>query len=104
MNHARFIAIAGKGAATLLVGAGTVAISLLVAGYVVALCAGSVRGIGAAILFGGAALGVCAAFGFFLVRVAWPWRAVIGIALIAGSFLLLPRPTCAAEQQSNVEC
>lgn len=104
MNHVRLMEITGKGAAVLLAGAGSFVMSLLVAGYVVAICAGSVRGAGIAALFGGVALGVCTVFGFLLVRVTWPWRAVIGIALIASSFLLLPRPTCATEQQLNVEC
>jgi len=104
MVYKRIVVVAGKGAALLLASVGVLSVSMLLAGYVVALWGSSLRGLPVTALFGVVAVIVCAAFGFALVQLSWRWRAAVGLVLMAGCFLLLPRSACAAEQQVNVEC
>lgn len=37
-------------------------------------------------------------------RLAWPWRPALGVLLLAGSFMLLPRPHCGAEPPERTGC
>lgn len=39
-----------------------------------------------------------------LKRLAWRWRAIAGLLLLAGSFMLLPRPTCATTSTPQAGC
>jgi len=99
-----FQSVMGKAAALALAGGGALAVSALAAMYVVMLCGRAVSGWIALALFAFVALAALAALSTVLKRLIWSGRAALGVLLLAGSFLLLPRPTCAAEPSSQVGC
>jgi hypothetical protein len=100
----RYLTFAGKIAAGMVAGLGALTVSALAGIYAVVLCAGSIQGVAANWLFLAVVLTALICLGLALSRLSWSWRAVVGVLLVAGGFMLLPRPSCAAEPESHVEC
>lgn len=82
-------------------GTGVLAASLLVSIYAMVLCGG---GLAALVLFPIVALLTAVALIFAMARLRWPWRPVVGVLLLAGCFLLLPRPSCARAYTTQADC
>jgi hypothetical protein len=104
MPASHYLSSIGKAATVTLAGAAAVVASLLVALYAVMLCGSSLGGTAISVVFGLVALAMLAVLGYGFRKLSWPLRALAGIALLAGSFLLLPRPTCAAKPQATMDC
>lgn len=99
-----YLLLAGKVATATLAGAAALAVSLIAAFYAVALCGSSLRGTAISVVFGTVSLLMLAVLGYAFRKLSWPLRALVGVALLAGSFLLLPRPACAAKPQATTNC
>lgn len=104
MSLKPYATLAGKAVAAFLSGIGALVASALFGMYVILLCAGPLGNVATGVLFAGVVLLVLTALVLGLRKLSWTWRAAIGVLLIAGSFLVLPRPTCAAHTQSNEGC
>lgn len=104
MPAPRSLSLAGKVATATLAGAAALVVSLLTALYVVALCGSSLTGTAISLVFGLVALAMLAVLGYGFRKLSWPLRALAGVALLAGSLLLLPRPACAGEPQATTGC
>lgn len=100
----QYLLFAGKVATATLAGAAALAVSLLAAFYAVVLCGRLVDDRAISVVFGLVALAMLAALGYGFRKLSWPLRAVVGVALLAGSFLLLPRPVCAEASQTTTDC
>lgn len=100
----RYLTYGGKIATVAIAGVAVLVASLLAATYAVALCGSSLRGVAIDVVFGGVALAIVGTLGFVLIRLSWSLRALMGVTLLVVSFLLLPRPTCAAEPQTTTDC
>ncbi|WP_157214650.1 hypothetical protein [Polaromonas sp. CF318] len=104
MPASHYLSSIGKAATVTIAGAAAVVVSLLAALYAVMLCGSALGGTAIGVVFGLVALAMLVALGYGFWRLSWPLRALVGIALLAGSFLLLPRPTCAAKPQATIDC
>ena len=100
----QYLLFAGKVATATLAGAAALAVSLVAAFYAVVLCGRFVEDRAISVVFGLVALAMLAALGYAFRKLSWPLRAVVGAALLAGSFLLLPRPVCAEALQATADC
>jgi hypothetical protein len=100
----RYLLFAGKVATATFAGAAALAVSLIAAFYAVALCGSSLRGTAVSVVFGTVSLLMLAVLGYAFRKLSWPLRAAVGAALLAGSFLLLPRPVCAEALQTTTDC
>ncbi|MEO6277522.1 hypothetical protein [Roseateles sp.] len=49
-------------------------------------------------------LAMLAGLALLMKRLAWPWRAALGVCLLAGSFMLLPRHGCGDEPPARSSC
>jgi hypothetical protein len=94
----------GKVASVVIAGAAALLVSVLAAFYTVALCGSSLQGAAISVVFGVVALAMLAVLGYGFRKLSWTNRMLVGVALLACSFLLLPRASCAAEDQTTTGC
>jgi len=104
MPAPQYLSSIGKVATAALAGVAALALSLLTALYAVVLCGSSLGGTAISVVFGLVALAMLAVLGYGFRKLSWPLRALAGVVLLAGSFLLLPRPICAAQPQASTDC
>lgn len=104
MPASQYLSFAGKVVTVMLAGAGTLVVSLLTAFYAIAICGGTLGGTAISVVFGLVALAMLALSGYGFRKLSWPMKALAGAVLLAGCFLLLPRPACAAEPQATMDC
>ena len=93
-----------KIASMVIASAAALLVSLLAAFYTVALCVGLLQGATISVVFGVVVLAMLAVLGYGLRKLSWAHRMLVGVALLTGSFLLLPRATCAADDQTKTGC
>lgn len=94
----------GKVASVVIAGAAALFVSSLVAFYTVALCGSALQGATISVVFGVVVLAMLAVLGYGLRKLSWAHRMLVGVALLTCSFLLLPRATCAADDQTTTGC
>jgi hypothetical protein len=99
-----YILYSGKVASVAVAGAAALLVSLLAAFYAVALCGSSLQGTTISVVFGAVALAMLAVLGYGFHKLSWTHRMLVSVAFLACSFLLLPRPTCAADDQTTAGC
>lgn len=99
-----YLLYSGKVASVVIAGAAALLVSVLVALYTVALCGSSLLGAAISVVFGVVVLAMLAVLGYGFRKLSWTHRMLVGVALLACSFLLLPRATCAAEDQTTTGC
>jgi hypothetical protein len=104
MNSIRRAAVIGKVAVVASCGVAALGAALLSAMYAAVIWGGPSGGGTAVAVFAGIGLAVAATLVVALVKLPWRLRAVVGVVLLAGVAFLLPRPTCATETRSQVEC
>jgi hypothetical protein len=104
MNSTRPAAVIGKVAVVALSGMAALGAALLSAMYATVIWGWPSSAAMAFAVFAGTGLAVGAVLVVALVKLPWQLRAVVGVVLLAGVALLLPRPTCATEASSHVEC
>jgi len=94
----------GRLSSWVLAGVGALVAATLVGAYTLALGAPYLRDWQANAAFVGVALLALALLGLAIRRLPHFAKAAIGILLLAASFLLLPRPSCASEKPGTVDC
>lgn len=99
-----YLLYSSKVASVVVASAAALVVSLLAAFYLVALCGSSLQGITIGVVFGLAALAIFAVLGYGLRKLSWGYRMLVGVILLAASLLMLPRPTCASENQTPTGC
>ncbi len=99
-----YLLYSGKVASVVIAGAAALLVSLLAAFYTVALCGSSLSGEIIGVVFGAVVLAMLAVLGYGFRKLSWAHRMLVGAALLACSFLLLPRATCAADDQTTTGC
>lgn len=104
MNLIRPVAVIGKTAVVAVSGLAALGAALLSGMYAAVMCGGPAGGGTAVAVFAAIGLAVAVTLVVALVKLSWRLRAVVGMALLAGVVLLLPRPTCATETGSHIEC
>jgi ABC-type glycerol-3-phosphate transport system permease component len=78
--------------------------SSLTAFCVVLIWGSALQGMAISAVFGVIALVTLTALGYGFHRLSWRNRGLLGVILLASSFLLLPRPTCASEDLTTAGC
>jgi len=98
------ISLIGRLSSWLLAGVGALVAATLIGAYALALGASYFRDGQATAAFVVAALLALALLGFAIWRLPHFAKAAVGVLLLAGSLLLLPRPSCASEKPGTVDC
>nr|WP_315207374.1 hypothetical protein [uncultured Albidiferax sp.] len=83
---------------------GALVAATLIGAYTLALVAHHLRDGQAIAAFVGVALLALALLGLAIWRLPHFAKAAVGVLLLAASFLLLPRPSCASEKPGTVDC
>lgn len=99
-----YLLYSGKVASVVIAAAAALLVSVVAAFYTVALCGSSLQGAAISVVFGVVVLAMLAVLGCGFRKLPWTHRMLVGVALLACSFLLLPRATCAAEDQTTTGC
>ena len=99
-----YLLYSGKVASVVIAGAAALLVSLLAAFYTVAICGSVLPGEVIGVVFGAVVLASLAVLGYGFRKLSWAHRMLVGVALLTCSFLLLPRPTCAADDQTTTGC
>jgi uncharacterized membrane protein len=94
----------GKVASVVIAGTAALLVSVLTASYAVALCGSSIQGAAIGIVFGVVVLAMLAVLAYGFRKLTWTHRMLVSVALLACSFLLLPRATCADDYQTTTGC
>jgi hypothetical protein len=98
------IARIGRLSSWVLAGIGALVAAALVGAYTLAIGAPHLREGQAIAVFVGVALLALALLGLAIWRLPHFAKAALGILLLAASFLLLPRPSCAQDKPGTVDC
>lgn len=104
MNSMRRAAVIGKAAVVAVSGLAALGAALLSGMYAAVMWGAPAGGRTAVAAFAAIGLAVAVTLVVALVKLSWRLRAVVGVVLLAGVVLLLPRPTCATEKSSHIEC
>lgn len=88
-----YILYSGKVASVVIAAAAALLMSVLAAFYAVALCGSLLQGSATSVVFGVVVLAMLAVLGYGFRKLLWTQRMLVGVALLACSFLLLPRAT-----------
>lgn len=86
-----YILYSGKVASVVIAAAAALLMSVLAAFNTAALCGSLLQGSATSVVFGVVALAILAVLGYGFRKLLWTQRMLAGVALLACSFLLLPR-------------
>ncbi|PTT84146.1 hypothetical protein DBR42_15380 [Pelomonas sp. HMWF004] len=105
MNPSPIATRALKAIVLMIAGLGSLAAALMVAFLTTAL-SGLVTSVHALTALMGlmTLLATLAALAVLMKRLTWRWRAAVGVLLLAGSFMLLPRHGCGPELPARTGC
>ena len=92
-----YLLYSGKVVSVAIAGAAALLMSLLAAFYTVVLCGNSLQGATITVVFGAVVLAMLAVLSYGFRKLSWAYRMLVGAAILACSFFLLPRATCAAD-------
>ena len=104
MSLMRRAAVIGKAGVVVVSGLAALGAALLSGMYAAVTWGGPAGGGTAVVAFAVIGLAVALTTVVALVKLSWRLRAVVGVVLLVGIVLLIPRPTCATETSSHIEC
>lgn len=107
MNSMRWARIVGKAAVVVVSVLAVLGAALLSGMYAAVIWGGAPAGgaaVAAVAAFAATGLAVAVTSVVSLVKLSWRLRAVVAVVVLTGVVLLLPRPTCATETTSYIEC
>ena len=100
----RWARIVGKAAVVVVSVLAVLGAALLSGMYAAVIWGGAPAGGAAVAAFAATGLAVAVTSVVSLVKLSWRLRAVVAVVVLTGVVLLLPRPTCATETTSYIEC
>lgn len=103
MSPSRIGIRTGQAITLVVAGLGALVASLCLA-MLVTMCCTSAIGASAGLVFIPVAVASFVAAAVVLKRRGWTGRVALGVLLVAGILLMMPRPMCAAESQTHMPC